>query len=70
MSEWLPIETAPRDGTRIITWSDEVGEVCFSEFSVHDGAGCWFTTDQQTGDAWRHKPTYWMPVPLPPKGVA
>ena len=72
-TQWLPIESAPRDGTliavgvwvyddckrRIPRWSSWVIEADGGEF------GC----DGEWGD----EPTHWMPLPPPPhtqdKGV-
>ena len=60
MTDWQPIETAPKDGTEIIltaqnsegTWKVDVG--CFSAGILWD----W---------GWRFRPTHWMPLPPPPK---
>lgn len=76
MSEWQPIETAPKDGTVIDLWSRR-----FEKRSVD----CrWVVENRQLGthcvmDGWkspgmdRHtclnpaQFTHWMPLPTPPK---
>ena len=73
MSEWRPIESAPRDfGTRIIMGfaADEEG------YSPPSYEGFWSEADQQwrmTSDpSWKSspQPTHWMPLPAPPKEPA
>lgn len=76
--EWLPIETAPRDGTEVLVW--------FSEFynGMQDiaqwdddryakkprpywsgrGLHIWGIKAYREG-----KPTHWMPLPPPPKAT-
>ena len=70
MVEWRPIETAPRDGTVILTYGSlhndhapygigETPTVKISQFSPEHGAWCC--------DAWgSHEPVWWKPLPLPP----
>jgi hypothetical protein len=58
MSEWQPIETAPRDGTRILV-SDADGFMIVA-FWFADG---WDDGDFRSGLTW---PQYWMPLPPPP----
>lgn len=68
MSEWQPIETAPKSGSRKLVWVDlkgmNVNDRSFSDI------GCW------DGEFWRHgymgpkfdpQPTHWQPLPEPPK---
>ena len=76
MTEWQPIETAPKDGTRVLLFFPVFGTAPRQEF------GCW---DQQpyhkkpnpywSGDCERtygglwyrsNPPTHWMPPPAPP----
>ena len=63
--EWQPIETAPKDGTRIIVcrkstnkYIPMVGEDRWGEFG---GAHCWARSNSET------EPTHWMPLPQPPE---
>lgn len=61
MSEWQPIETAPRDGTHMLLFREHVYFI-----------GYWATKAQ----SWRVNadglpminppPTHWMPLPEPP----
>lgn len=66
MNEWLPIETAPTDGTWVLLLfkgnEDEVG--MFDDFQVYDGyhsLRAWRTRDHVRGN-----PTHWLPLPKTP----
>lgn len=59
MNAWQPIETAPKDGTWILSASDEHG-VCI----VHYSYGDWYQ-DNESGLPLDDL-THWMPLPLPP----
>ncbi len=65
MSEWQPIETAPRDGTRVLVY--EPGHP-----SYEDDAGFIDLAYHLYGEVWASvnggsEPTHWMPLPDPPK---
>lgn len=81
MSEWKPIETAPKDGTQILIAraGDDVG---VNEIEITE----WFSIEQNhyeriKDDIYRkvtdkpiegwngngHRATHWMPLPSPPK---
>jgi len=61
MTEWQPIETAPKDGDSVLTWDGErVDMAHWSTFG--DGPGCWVVDNTDVGI----KPTHWMPRPEPP----
>lgn len=61
MNDWLPIQSAPKDGTLIILgWMDsvDVGSSLGGDFSPdQNDHGSWFLT----------QPTHWQPMPDPPK---
>ncbi len=68
MSEWQPIETAPKDGSRIlIPAKDEERNFTVAEVSFVGGS--------DSGDVWyerrakcnHYSPIQWMPLPEPPK---
>lgn len=66
MSEWQPIETAPKDGTIVLLHR---GILCFGYYFVGADKSCgWITSkiarnhDLQTIEP----PTHWMPLPAPP----
>lgn len=62
MSEWQPIETAPREHRRhFLVVLD--GEVCEARWS---GSGGWHVATFN-GQVWKERnPTHWMPLPEPP----
>lgn len=61
MSEWQPIETAPKKGYIIGAWKD--GKWCAAELWWDDQVGEWC---HSTGDYYCH-PTHWMPLPAQPE---
>lgn len=81
MGEWLPIESAPKDGTWLLVagtiWAGEISgivknvraEMGIARFtngkSDFDGDDWW---DDTGGDAYACwcRPTHWMPLPQPP----
>jgi hypothetical protein len=82
MSEWQPIETAPKDGTRIVVWgplavmrdgqrlaTDPCAHVMLFKRIRDSAAGDWWSPSLPTmPDFWQlaHFPTHWMPLPAPP----
>jgi hypothetical protein len=61
-SGWQPIETAPRDGTRVlIVRAQEMGG---GSLGMRVGIGKWKSGKWQ-GDC-TQAPTHWMPLPEPP----
>lgn len=59
---WLPIESAPRDGTPVLVFQDCNGEPEYSVGYFNDYHQKW-TDGEYTLD-----PTHWMPLPPPPTG--
>ena len=68
MSEWQPIETAPKDGTDILVMTGETMHVV-RWINIHGGFDYWAVDDNKHGPfTLRGKaPTHWMPLPEPPK---
>lgn len=60
MTNWQPIETAPKDGTEILVYSDGRVISTFWSFCAED----W--VDVLRGYTMRD-PTHWMSLPEPPK---
>ncbi len=64
MSEWQPIETAPRDGGPILAWGPCWIDVEIISWAI--GHDVW--QEGPGGDyvdaGW--EPTHWMPLPTPP----
>jgi hypothetical protein len=62
MNEWLPISTAPKDGTTILVLDELYGKPWHYECEWNSVE--WY---HGFGDAWpRAMPTHWMPLPPPP----
>lgn len=65
MSEWQPIETAPKDGTRILAFFPIINsyKILTIEFIRHRWYICPYDCEfEMTGG----DPTHWMPLPNPP----
>ncbi len=67
--EWQPIETAPKDQTRVLLFWD--GKVCEGYWNVNDGAigvgdrANWHKPGLSR-PPWYCGPSHWMPLPAPP----
>ena len=59
MSDWLDIETAPRDGTEILVFHPARNE----QFICYFIRGHWMFSPYA---ALASDPTHWMPLPPPP----
>lgn len=74
MSDWQPIETAPRDGRPILIWQPDKAYQPQRNYDDWRYAIGYWRTDEKIG-SWGNRnsavvtPTYWMPLPPPPRGV-
>lgn len=78
MSDWRPIETAPKDGTSILLWggqddnadyvSDEIAAKMSSPARAWWDGDCWLMTLAEAGCVGVEyiNPTHWMPLPAQP----
>lgn len=81
LSDWKPIATAPRDGTRILAWNAMVGvyNTAFTtrwtgepgeyRAGAYQGFPCGFWSsgvDDYPFGKWDCRPTHWMPIPPAP----
>ena len=68
MTGWRPIESAPRDDTRILVWRPRA-----SEFCPNVGVDRWRMINcKKPYEGWAmsstvSQPTHWMPLPPPPQ---
>jgi|DEB0MinimDraft_3_1074331.scaffolds.fasta_scaffold139672_2 hypothetical protein len=75
--EWQPIETAPKDGTRVLAYWPDVYEINAAT-QVESWYGPWapwgskeMLLTWQSAFEWAdgdNSPTHWMPLPNPPQG--
>lgn len=74
MNEWQPIETAPKDGTEILTVNIH-GDIQITEWYsvtrddyVHIEGEIYRKEITLWHEGWNgNNPTHWMPLPAPPK---
>ena len=68
MSEWQPIETAPKDGTLIGVWNQREPNIIryarWGDGPVAKYGKCWVTV---RGSALSNVPTHWTPLPALPQ---
>jgi hypothetical protein len=66
MSDWQPIETAPKDGSNVLlSPAFERERVTVGSWDLDDvgeGGQCWRCLELSE----RLEPTHWMPLPSPP----
>lgn len=81
MADWQPIETAPKDGTRIMLWRGYTTYGVWAEMVIaewHDDAWRWPSDTQSTHGDWSQDEiydgyesakdfTHWMPLPEAPQ---
>ena len=66
---WMPIESAPKDGTLIVVMGNNHGD---SELGQHHciaiwHRGCWMESSDWNATSELEHLTHWMPLPQPPK---
>ena len=74
MAEWQPIETAPKDGTRILVFTVH-GEIEISEWYSLEHFHYKYIADNlfekivdEPNEGWNsNTPIFWMPLPEPPE---
>ena len=71
-AKWQPIETAPKDGTRILIWDGHMCPATWSDCCDHgqfETAPGWqiFACEDSWHSVAAYNPTYWMPLPTPPE---
>lgn len=74
---WQAIETAPKDGTRVLICGGTYGNEDYDRFFIFEhvtiafwhvkwGEGHWHGDELPGHDSWNwHEPKYWMPLPIP-----
>ena len=65
---WQPIETAPKDGTRLILGFALAESSWVGEGYYHVGDCNWYEANTDPTDSWSDScsPTHWRPLPAPP----
>lgn len=63
MADWQPIETAPKDGTRVLLHTPDTHRYSPVLGSWSDFEERW----EEWGDYYPCYPTHWMPLPEPPE---
>jgi hypothetical protein len=70
MTEWRPIETAPKDGTAILIWptkrefNQRNDNLISYVVRWNDREQGWIEAEGEEYDSF--SPTHWMPLPEPP----
>ncbi len=72
MAEWQPIETAPKDGTRILLYFPVLPKHYDQQSKISVGLSVnrgWWVTALGAGGLYdgETRPTHWTPLPEPPE---
>lgn len=70
--DWQPIETAPKDGSRVLLVRAGIDESAFvGSWSLWSNKDYWtpdhWVDDARNLDLIERPPTHWMPLPDPPQ---
>ncbi len=65
---WSGIESAPRDGTRVLLWMD--GSIYFGSWFNNKAYPTISRWKVEVPPSWQDQPTHWLPLPSPPKNSA
>jgi len=73
VTQWQPIETAPKDGVDIDGWDgfNRVTDIAWARPDMGLRESCWTHVEYERGYGWvvermNPQPTHWMPLPPPP----
>ena len=71
MNEWQPIETAPKDGTRILVYNGSIYVAAWEEATMTLKEKKDWVYSCYSLNGWNYyeivyEPTHWMPLPKPP----
>ena len=69
MSEWQPIETAPKDGKYILAVRNAVGHRAVTVIVFDEVLGWVGRTVEDEKKMVKYQPTHWMPLPEPPEAT-
>lgn len=69
--QWQPIETAPKDGTRLLLWWGSEVHIgrCVVAGMSRDGGDWWRSESHQVFKVAEGRPTHWMPLPAAPAAM-
>lgn len=68
MTQWLPIATAPKDGTRIIYWSKSYQKADIGYYrDGHIWTGTAIYSPSAIPREWHHVASHWMALPEAPE---
>ena len=74
MTGWQPLDTAPRDGTRILVWAESTpgGQLLRRTFIARalTRKPIWWDTGDTSFSATLDRPGGWMPIPAPPDAAS
>lgn len=67
MSQWQPVESAPKDGTLILAFLPESAlmKIVFARWD--DEFACWYDDKGESAFPIDVEVTHWMPLPEPPE---
>jgi hypothetical protein len=61
--KWISVDSAPKDGTKIIGYDPNTEEIYIVWWNRHMGYGCW----NYSGNQYIPKISHWQKLPNPPK---